>query len=92
MSHKIICSLQLGTICLMWIFVLGVMVFIPWLVFVAARWHDALNWSVVIAVVFLPVYLIVAAVLTYVYFGLRRSSPASGDQTGEKEEGPGWHK
>ena len=75
MPAGLIRVLQLITIALMWIFVLGVFIFVPWLVYVAARWHDALNWSLAIAIVFLPVYLIVAATLTYVYFGLRRHLP-----------------
>jgi uncharacterized membrane protein YhaH (DUF805 family) len=56
----------------MWAFALAVLVFVPWLVFVAARWHDAENWSLVISIVMTPVYLTVAATLTYVYIGLRR--------------------
>ena len=84
MAAGLIRVLQLITITLMWIFALGVVVFVVWLVFVAARWHDALNWSLVIAVVFLPVYLIVAATLTYVYFGLRHGL-SGGKPTGKPE-------
>ena len=80
MPAGVIRVLQLITITLMWIFTLGVLVFVPWLVFVAARWNDALNWSIVIAAVFLPVYIIVAGTLTYVYFGLRRGLPKRGDR------------
>ena len=72
MSEKLVQVLQLITIGFMWIFTIGVLTFVPWLVFVAARWRDALNWSLVIAIVFLPVYIFVAATLSYVYFGLRR--------------------
>ena len=84
MPAGVIRVLQLITITLMWIFTCGVLVFVPWLVYVAARWNDALNWSIVIAAVFLPVYIIVAATLTYVYFGLRRGLPRGGapDATG----------
>jgi cation transport ATPase len=64
----------------MWLFALGVLVFVPWLVFVAARWNDAPHWSLAIAVVMMPVYLTVAATLTYVYVGLQR---------GAREDGPG---
>lgn len=71
MSDKLVQALQLITIGFMWIFTIGVLTFVPWLVYVAARWHDALNWSLVIAIVFLPVYIFVAATLSYVYFGLR---------------------
>ncbi len=72
MSQTVIRALQLLTIGGMWVFTLGVLTFVPWLVFVAARWDDAPNWSLVIAIIFLPVYITVAATLTYVYFGLHR--------------------
>jgi hypothetical protein len=54
---------------------------VPWLVFVAARWDDAPNWSLAISLVALPVYLTVSAVLTYVFLGLRRGAPK---QEGER--------
>jgi len=72
MPKRMIRLLQLFTIAGMWAFTLGVLTFVPRLVVVAARWHDALNWSLVIAIIFLPVYVTVAATLTYVYFGLQR--------------------
>ena len=68
-------NLQYLTIFLMWMFCLGVLTFVPWLVFVAARWNDALNWSLAIAIVMLPVFLAVAVSLTYVFFGLQRGAP-----------------
>jgi uncharacterized membrane protein YhaH (DUF805 family) len=69
----------------MWLFALAVLVFVPWLVFVAARWQDAENWSLVISIVMTPVYLTVAAVLTYVYVGLRRGMSK---ETSEKRSEP----
>jgi cation transport ATPase len=72
-------SLQFLSIFFMWSFAAGILVFVPWLVFVAARWNDALNWSVAISVVMTPVYLIVAATLTYVFIGLRRGAPKEGE-------------
>jgi hypothetical protein len=68
-------SLQFLSIFFMWSFAAGILVFVPWLVFVAARWNDALNWSVAISMVMTPVYLIVAGTLTYVFIGLRRGAP-----------------
>jgi cation transport ATPase len=68
-------SIQVLSIFVMWSFAAGILVFVPWLVFVAARWNDALNWSVAISLVMTPVYLIVAGTLTYVFIGLRRGAP-----------------
>lgn len=72
--------LQFLSICLMWAFAMGVLVFIVWLVAVAARWHDALNWTVAISLVMAPVYLTVAGALTYVFIGLKRGAPKPDDE------------
>ena len=75
-------GLQFLSICLMWAFAMGVLVFIVWLVFVAARWHDALNWTLAISLVMAPVYLTVSGTLTYVFIGLKRGAPKRGDEPG----------
>lgn len=74
-------ALQLVSICLMWAFVMGVLLFIVWLVLVAARWHDALNWTLAISLVMAPVYLTVAGTLTYVFIGLKRGAPRRDDES-----------
>jgi len=66
--------LQFISIFFMWSFAAGILVLVPWLVIVAARWHDALNWSLGISLVMLPVYLTVASTLTYVWIGLIRGA------------------
>jgi len=66
--------MQYFSIFLMWVFALAVLILVPWLVFVAARWDDALNWSLAISLVMTPIYLIVAGTLTYVFVGLQRGS------------------
>jgi len=73
-------GLQFLSICLMWAFVMGVLVFIVWLVLVAARWNDALNWTLAISLVMAPVYLTVAGTLTYVFIGLKRGAPKLDDE------------
>jgi hypothetical protein len=73
-------SLQAISILMMWLFAAAILVFIPWLIAVAARWNDALNWTVAISLVMTPVYLTVAGTLTYVFIGLRRGAPKDGDQ------------
>lgn len=67
-------ALQYLSMGFMWLFALGVLVFVPWLVLVAARWQDAENWSLVISIVMTPVYLTVAGTLTYVFIGLQRGA------------------
>jgi hypothetical protein len=76
MTYRVwITTLQYLSIFLMWGFATGMLVLVPWLVFVATRWDDAPNWSLAISLVALPVYLTVSGVLTYVFVGLRRGAP-----------------
>jgi hypothetical protein len=77
--HTWIRSLQYVSILLMWIFAAAILIFVPWLIVVAARWNDALNWTLVISLVMTPVYLTVAGTLTYVFIGLRRGAPKNED-------------
>lgn len=84
MRTLVIRVLQMVSIALMWAFAIGISVFVPWLVFVAARWNDALNWSLTISIIMMPVYLTVAGVLTYVYFGLQRGLREDGGRETER--------
>ena len=65
-------ALQLASIMLMWLFLIGVVSWIVNVVLVARSLGDALTTSVGISLVAIPVYTLVASVLTYVFFGLRR--------------------
>ena len=76
--------LQYISIGLMWIFILGILIFVPWLVYTSARWGDAFNWSLAISLVMLPVYVTVGATLTYVFIGLQRGAPKDKPQPGSK--------
>jgi hypothetical protein len=73
--RKWITFLQFLSIMLMWAFATAILIFVPWLVVVSLRWHDALNWTLAISLVMTPVYLTVAGTLTYVFIGLRRGAP-----------------
>jgi uncharacterized membrane protein YhaH (DUF805 family) len=66
--------MQYLSIFLMWTFAAAILIFVPWLIVVAARWNDALNWTLAISLVMTPVYLTVAGTLTYVFIGLRRGA------------------
>ncbi len=65
-------GLQLASVAMIWIFVLGISVWILHLLRLAVRWHDVPGASVGISIVAIPVFLTGAAVLTYVFVGLRR--------------------
>jgi uncharacterized membrane protein YhaH (DUF805 family) len=76
----VIRGLQFLSIFLMWAFAASVLLLIVWLVLVAARWHDALNWTLAISLVMAPVYLTVAGTLTYVFIGLQRGARKTGEE------------
>jgi len=73
-------GMQYLSIVLMWLFAAGTLIFVPWLIVVAARWKDALNWTLAISLVMTPVYLTVAGTLTYVFIGLQRGAPKEKDK------------
>lgn len=72
MSPRVIRILQIASITYIWIFVLAVDGWILSLLRVAKRLNDALNASVAIGLVAMPLFLIIASVLTYVFVGLQR--------------------
>jgi hypothetical protein len=65
-------ALQLLSMALMWAFLGGAASWMFNLVRVSRSLGDALTASVGISLVAVPVYTLVASVLTYVFFGLQR--------------------
>jgi len=73
-TPKWIFVLQVMSVGMIWVFALGISVWILHLVRVAHRWNDSLTASVGISIVAIPVFLTGAAVLTYVFVGLHRGA------------------
>ena len=74
MQKNTIRILQIASIVYIWIFVLAVDIWIISLLMVAIKLHDALNASVAIGIIAIPLFLTIAGILTYVYVGLQRES------------------
>ncbi len=72
MQKKTIRILQIASLIWIWIFVLAVDIWILSLLRVAKHLHDALNASVAIGIVAIPLFLIIASILTYVFVGLQK--------------------
>jgi len=72
MQRKRIHILQIVSIALIWIFVLSIDSWILSLLFVAKKLNDALNASVAIGILAIPLFLIIASILTYVFVGLQK--------------------
>jgi hypothetical protein len=75
-GRRSIFALQALSILLMWSFLAGAIAWMVNVVGVALRLGDALTASVGISVLAVSVYSLVASVLTYVFFGLRRGRRA----------------
>jgi hypothetical protein len=64
--------LQIGSVAGIWVFVFGISGWILHLLNLSRQLHDAPSASIGISIVAIPVFLIGASVLTYVFVGLRR--------------------
>lgn len=84
---KWIFGLQIASVSMIWVFVLGISAWILHLLRLSHRLHDVPSASVGISIVAIPVFLTGAAVLTYVFVGLRRGMEAPTDSKIEPEEG-----
>jgi arginine exporter protein ArgO len=76
---------QIASMAMIWVFVLGISYWIIHLLRLSHRLHDVPSASVGISIVAIPVFLTGAAVLTYVFVGLRRGRRVPGID-GEAEE------
>ncbi len=71
--------LQVGSVAMIWVFVLGISGWILHLLNLARELHDVPTASVGISIVAIPVFLTGASVLTYVFVGLRRGRETNDD-------------
>jgi cytosine/uracil/thiamine/allantoin permease len=81
MDDKIVRRLQVLSISLIWVLFTGIAVWIINLIMVSHELHDATDASVAISIVAIPIFFTLAAVLTYVFIGLRRGQ----DEENEEE-------
>lgn len=83
---KWIFGLQVASVSMIWVFVLGISAWILHLLRLSRQLHDVPSASVGISIVAIPVFLTGASVLTYVFVGLRRGRDASDETTLDSEE------
>lgn len=76
--------LQVASVAWIWVFVVGISVWILHLIRVAVRLNDAPGASVAISLVAIPVFFTVAGVLTYVFVGLQRGRRAPDDRSSDR--------
>ncbi len=71
-ANDLIFAAQVVSLALIWVFVISLSVWIVHLLFLSIELNDVPGASVGISLVAIPVFWTLAAVLTYVFFGLRR--------------------
>ena len=74
MNRKTIRIMQIGSLSVIWILFTGIAVWIINLIRVSFRLKDAPNASIGISIVAIPIFFILAAVLTYVFVGLSKAT------------------
>ena len=72
-TAKIIFLLQIISISLIWMFVIGITWWILRLLITSINLQDAIDASVGISILVIPVFLTLAGIITYVFIGLQRN-------------------
>jgi len=68
---------QVVSVSLIWVFVIGIGLWIANLISLSLELHDVPGASVGISIVAIPVFFTLAGILTYVFIGLQKKHPAS---------------
>ena len=71
-QSKIVFYAQLLSVSLIWVFVIGISVWIINLISLSVELHDVPGASVGISIVAIPVFITLAGILTYVFVGLQK--------------------
>jgi membrane protein implicated in regulation of membrane protease activity len=72
MQKKIIATAQLVSFLLMWVFVIGIIIWIINLISISVELHDVPGVSLGISLIAIPVFTTLASILTYAYFGFKK--------------------
>ncbi len=86
MSPKTIRILQILSLAYIWVFVLAVDIWILSLLRVSQKLNDAINASVAIGIVAIPLFLVIASILTYVFVSLQKHRSEGDWQQGGKNK------
>lgn len=83
-TERWIYALQIASVSLIWVFVLGISGWVIHLLRLSRRLHDVPSASFGISIVAIPVFILGASVLTYVFIGMQRGMKTDQDLA-EKE-------
>ncbi len=71
MTPRWVFALQIASVAMIWVFVIGISTWILHLLQLSRRLDDIPHASLAISMLAIPVFLLGASVLTYVFLGLR---------------------
>jgi hypothetical protein len=83
-TEKIIFIAQILSVSLIWIFVIGITVWIINLIRLSLELQDVPGASVGISIVAIPVFITLASILTYVFLGLQKERNMNSNKSEEK--------
>ena len=69
---KLTFLLQILSISLIWVFVIGISIWILNLILLSIELHDVPGASLGISIIAIPVFMTLAGILTYVFVGLQK--------------------
>lgn len=72
-TTKVIYTFQIISISLIWLFVFGITWWILRLLITSINLKDAIDASVGISILVIPIFITLASILTYVFIGLQRN-------------------
>ena len=76
-QQKSVFLAQVVSVSLIWVFVIGIGIWIANLISLSLELHDVPGASVGISIVAIPVFCTLASILTYVFIGLQKKHPPS---------------
>ncbi len=89
LRDRIVFALQVMTVSGIWVFSLGITIWIIRLVVLAHGLHDMPGGSLGISMVAVPIFLLGASVLTYVFVGLHRGREHA-HASGSTQDASSW--
>ncbi len=77
MQNKIIYIAQLCSLLLIWVFVIGIAIWILNLISISLDLNDAPGVSLAISIIAIPVFFTLASILTYVFVGFHKKEKSN---------------
>ena len=74
MQKNVVYIAQLISLVVMWIFVIGIAIWILNLISISVELHDAPGVTIGISIIAIPVFFTIASILTYVFVGFKKNN------------------